>query len=209
MADQIPRDRLAASIVEDLLTLRARCALVGGLAVITHGRARFTKDIDFAVATANDAEAEGIVHGLVRRGYRVGEVLEQRHNGRMATVRLVSGLGGALEPDCDLLFATCGIEPEIVRDARIVPVGQRGVLPVARRPHLVAMKLLSVGPGRPNDLGDLVAMLASASKRELGEVTTLLDLITRRGYARNKDLQAALTMHLAAVGRSRDGLPGG
>jgi hypothetical protein len=209
MADPIPRDRLAASIVEDLLTLRARCALVGGLAVITHGRARFTKDIDFAVATASDAEAEGIVHGLVRRGYRVGEVLEQRHNGRMATVRLVSGQGGALEPDCDLLFATCGIEKEIVRDARVVPVGLRGALPVARRPHLIARKLLSVGPSRPNDLGDLAAMLAAASRRELDEVTTLLDLITRRGYAREKDLQAALTMHLAAVGRSRDGLLGG
>ena len=122
----------------------------------------------------------------------------------------VGGAGRTAEHALDTF--RCGnlhILPEIVRDARIVPVGQRGVLPVARRPHLIAMKLLSVGPGRPNDLGDLVAMLASATRRELGEVTTLLDLITRRGYARDKDLQAALTMHLAAVGRARDGLFGG
>lgn len=201
MVEPLQHDRIAAAVAADLGALRVKCALVGGLAVVAHGRARFTKDIDFAVATASDAEAEGVVHGLVHRGYRVGAILEQRANGRMATVRMFSPPGASVEPDCDLLFATCGIETEIVREARVVPLGRGRGLPVARRPHLIAMKLLSVGPGRPNDVGDLVAMLSSVSARELGEVRTCLDLITLRGYGRGKDLQAALATHLTAIGR--------
>ena len=39
-------------------------ALVGGLAVSVRTEPRFTRDLDLAVAVANDTEAEGLVHRL-------------------------------------------------------------------------------------------------------------------------------------------------
>lgn len=38
---------------------------------------RFTHDIDIAVAVADDAEAESTTHALLRRGWRVGDDIEQ------------------------------------------------------------------------------------------------------------------------------------
>ena len=43
--------------VADLNAIRARWALVGGLAVSARTIPRFTKDLDFAVAVADDGEA--------------------------------------------------------------------------------------------------------------------------------------------------------
>jgi hypothetical protein len=64
--------------VADLDALRVRWALIGGLAISVRSVPRFTKDLDFAVAVADDSEAEGVVHrlrgprhahpGSVRRG---------------------------------------------------------------------------------------------------------------------------------------------
>jgi hypothetical protein len=47
----------------DLNAAGVRWALVGGLAVYARAIPRFTKDLDFAVAVANDAEAEDVVRG--------------------------------------------------------------------------------------------------------------------------------------------------
>ena len=49
--------------VADLNAVRARWALVGGLAVSARTIPRFTKDLDFAVAVADDGEAEETVLG--------------------------------------------------------------------------------------------------------------------------------------------------
>jgi hypothetical protein len=63
--------------VADLNVLKARWALIGGLAVSARTIPRFTKDLDFAVAVADDDEAEGVVHRLQSRDYAPVEVLEQ------------------------------------------------------------------------------------------------------------------------------------
>jgi hypothetical protein len=55
----------------DLNAIGARWAVIGGLAVAFRAEPRFTKDVDLAVAVADDAEAEGIVNRLQVRG-RVG-----------------------------------------------------------------------------------------------------------------------------------------
>lgn len=205
MAEAFDPARIAAAVVADLLAVPARCALVGGLAVMAHGRARFTKDVDFVVEVATDAAAERLVHALVAVGYRVGSVLEQRANGRMATVRLFRPGAATDEPDCDLLFATCGIEAEVVRNARTILLDTGDAVPIASRAHLVAMKLLSERPGRPNDRADLHALLTVVTAKELAEVKSCLELITARGYSRGKDLRAALLERLADIGRAEVG----
>jgi hypothetical protein len=55
----------------DLDAIGARWAVVGGLAVSFCAEPRFTKDIDFAVAAADDREAEAIVGQLQGRGYLI------------------------------------------------------------------------------------------------------------------------------------------
>jgi hypothetical protein len=49
--------------VADLNALKARWALVGGLAISVRAVPRFTKDLDFAVAVMGDPEAEDVVPG--------------------------------------------------------------------------------------------------------------------------------------------------
>jgi hypothetical protein len=48
----------------DLNAVGVPWALVGGLAVSARATPRFTKDLDFAVAVGNDAEAEDVVRRL-------------------------------------------------------------------------------------------------------------------------------------------------
>jgi hypothetical protein len=52
------------------------------------GRPRFTKDLDFAIAVADDSEAEDIVHKLRSRDYHPVEALEQDYVERLSGVRL-------------------------------------------------------------------------------------------------------------------------
>ncbi len=65
----------------------------------------------------------------------------------------------------DVLFASSGIEPEIVRSAEAIEILPGLVVPVARTGHLIALKLLARDDeSRPQDLADL---------RSLHEVATL------------------------------------
>jgi hypothetical protein len=91
----------------DLKAIGVRWALVGGLAVSARSTPRFTKDLDFAVAVGNDAEAEDVVHRLRGRNYRPVEVLEQDYVERLSGVRLE---GRGSDVVVDLLFASSGIE---------------------------------------------------------------------------------------------------
>ena len=165
-----------------------RLVLVGGLAVSARTEPRFTRDIDFSSAVANDAEAEALVHAAQTLGYRVESALEQRVSGRLATVRLRR----AGDPIVDVLFATCGIEAEIARDATVLSVLGRHV-PVAAVGHLIAMKLVSRDPKkRPRDDEDLLALSRVADEGEWGRAATSIALIETRGFARKRDLRTAL-----------------
>jgi hypothetical protein len=175
--------RLAASNLE---AIGARFALVGGLAVGARAEPRYTRDVDVAVSVADDREAERVVHAMSRRGYVVNVVIEQRRTGRMATVRLRH----RAEPDVfiDLLFASCGIEPEVVAHAERVAYRPGVRLPVARAGHLIAMKLLSESEERLQDRIDLRALAGVAAEDDWVLAGEAVSLIRKRGFHRRRAL---------------------
>jgi predicted nucleotidyltransferase len=179
-------------ICEDLDAIGASFALIGGLAVSARTEPRFTRDADFAVAVANDAEAENLIRQLGTRGYQIDAVVEQDAVGRLATVRLTQA-AAIMAPVIDLLFASSGIEPEIVEAAEAIELVPGLRIPVARVAHLIALKILARDDvERPQDAGDLRALLRVASPAEIEDARTALRLIAARGYHRGRDLQRAI-----------------
>jgi len=174
-------------IAADLAEAQAARALVGGLAVSARTEPRFTKDIDLAVAVADDHDAETLVGYLKSRGYEIAALVEQEAAGRLATVRLIPP--GVPSLVVDLLFASSGIEPEIVKAAESLDVIEGVPLPVATIPHLIATKVLSRDDvRRPQDRVDLVALLKVAQPSDIAAAQTALGLIHDRGFHRGKDL---------------------
>ncbi len=159
-------------------------ALVGGLAASARGEARFTRDIDVAVLVSDDAQAENIVFVLHEQGYHISATVEQEATGRLATARMLSPAGVV----CDLIFATSGIEPEIVHTAQITEVFSGLSIPTATPEALLAMKTLSATPKRPRDAGDIQAIALANAGFDEERVRHLLDLIEQRGYARGQAL---------------------
>ena len=92
----------------------------------------------------------------------------------------------------DLLFASSGVEPEVVATADTLELLDGLRIPVATVPALIALKLLARDDvRRPQDRVDLVALMAVASEEDHAEVRRLTALITQRGFARTRDLHAA------------------
>jgi predicted nucleotidyltransferase len=179
VTERAPATRLLGAlrlIAEALDAQRYRWALVGGLAVSIRCEPRFTRDIDLAVAVADDAAAEALVSNLVAGGFQLRLSLEHQALARLAAVRLTP----PGEPDegvvVDLLFSSSGIELDICAEAERLDIEPGLTVPVAQAGHLVAMKVLSLSPDRPQDAVDLHALLAS-----LGDVDRAL---ARRSAAR-------------------------
>jgi hypothetical protein len=182
----------------DLTDAHVSFALVGGLAVSARTEPRFTRDADLVVAVANDDEAETLVHDLRARDYVIEGVVEQNAVGRLATVRLTRS-STRQGPVVDLLFASSGIEAEIVAEAEPVELLPGLTIGVARTGDLIALKVLSRDDvQRPQDLMDLRALLRVASPAELARARALLALITARGYQRGRDLTSGLEELLPA-----------
>lgn len=138
---------------------------------------------------------------LQDRRYRVPTVVEQEATGRLATARLLPGGEDEVGVVLDLLFASSGLEPELVAAADLLEVFPDLSLPVATTGHLIALKVLARDDlTRPQDRVDLVTLLAVATAADLAEARAALALIAERGYHRGKDLQADLEALLA--GRS-------
>jgi hypothetical protein len=183
----------------DLTEVRVSFALVGGLAVSARTEPRFTRDADLAVALASDAEAEALIHALGGRGYGVGAVVEQEAVGRLATARLVRS-SDRDAPVIDLLFASSGIEPEVVAEAEPIELLSDLTIGVARTGHLIALKILSRDDvARPQDVADLRALLRVASSSELTRARSALAMIAARGYHRGRDLMSELNTLLPAA----------
>jgi len=173
----------------DLLAQRGvPAALVGGLAVSARTEPRFTRDVDIAIAVDDDRAAEDVVSAMRGIGYVPAELVEQEATGRLATARLVrpDDPGGVV---LDLLFASSGVEDEITRSAEALELAENLVAPVASSAHLLATKLLSRGPARPQDDVDIIALLGATDDQERAETRRLLGLIEERGYGRGKSLQ--------------------
>lgn len=169
-------------------------ALVGGFAVSARAEPRFTRDVDLAVAVRDDAQAEGLVRWFVTDGHHLVATVEQDAVGRLATARLRLRDGDPL----DLLFASSGIEREVVDDAEPLEILPGVVLPVASIGHLIALKVLSRSPHRQHDSADLVALAAVADPEDRRVALLASAEIERRGYGRGRDL-------VAAVGQVLDG----
>jgi predicted nucleotidyltransferase len=174
-------------------------ALVGGLAVTVRGEPRFTSDVDVVVMTSDDAEAEAVLRSLVRRGWHLHQLLEQPRLHRLATARMRTPPPDAVP--VDLLFSTTGIESKVVAAATQEELGHLR-LPVARVGHLVAMKLLSVGPGRSKDQVDLDMLAAHVDAGERSLAEDAISVIMELGTHRDKDLPAALLACLEVCRRA-------
>ncbi len=202
------KSRLAtalAQIASELDALGASWALVGGLAVSARAEPRTTRDVDVAVFVQTDEAAERLVHALRSSAYEVVATVEQRALHRLATVRLRPRGVSQVGPVIDLLFASSGIEAETVRDAEALEVFPDVMVPVARTPHLVAMKLLARDDRkRPQDWDDLRALLEGASPADIARTRELVALIEQRGAHRGRNLADALNELIAASGPAGD-----
>jgi hypothetical protein len=185
-------------VVDDLRALRLGWALVGGIAVSVRTRPRTTEDLDIVIAVSGDREAEKVAFSFRNLGYQYlpEHALEQKDVGRLATVRFVSPgeqEGGVV---VDLLFASSGIEPEIVAGAEQEEILPGLVVPVARIGHLVALKVLA---GREIDVRDARWLWKVANEAERRLTRDSLALITRRRFHRGKDLSAELARLIGLI----------
>lgn len=135
-------DAALRGISAELARARVPFALVGGLAVSVRTEPRFTRDADLAVAVATDGEAVSLIHGLRARGYGIEAIIEQEAVGRLATARFVLSSEPGV-PVVDLLFASSGIESEVVSGAEPIDLLPQLRMGVARTGHLIALKVLS------------------------------------------------------------------
>ena len=179
----------------DLEALGVGWALVGGLAVSARAQPRFTGDVDLAVSVSGDDEAEAIVRRLVERRWLAEALVEQDAIERLATVRLLDELEAG--PVVDLLFASSGVEPELVAAAEVLEVFPGQSIPVATAGHLIALKVLARDEDRPQDDVDLRALLRVAQAGDLEIARGAVHLIQARGFARGRDLSLALEDLLA------------
>lgn len=180
----------AAEVLSALRQENVKGCIVGGLAVSARCDPRFTRDVDIAVAVNTDEHAEALMHALVGHGLRMAGLVEQEAVGRMAMVRLST----KDELSVDLLIASSGIEAEVVASAETLEVVRGVLLPVARTGHLIALKLLSVAPGRETDAVDLRNLAAIASGDDWNLASEAVTQIQERGFARGRDLDAELDL---------------
>ena len=180
-------------LCDELVEATFRFALIGGLAVSVRSEPRFTRDADIAVALNDDAEAEALVRDLQLKGYAVLDIIEQDAVGRLATVRLQPPGEARSGLVLDLLFASSGIEREVVESAETLEVLPGLTVPVARTGHLIALKVLSRDDRtRPQDVGDLRALLDRATPEEHDCAREALRLIESRGFHRDRQLMPML-----------------
>ncbi|TLG16529.1 hypothetical protein FEK35_04620 [Nocardia cyriacigeorgica] len=93
----------------------------------------------------------------------------------------------------DLLFASSGIEPEIVGAAEQLEIFPGLIMPVARTGHLIALKLLARDDERrPQDSADLRSLAEVATASDLTDAAEAIRLITARGFNRDRDLAELL-----------------
>jgi hypothetical protein len=190
------------SAADALRAAGVRWAVVGGLAVSARAEPRTTRDVDVAVAVSGDAEAESVLYRLQGCGLSVVSLVEQTARGRLATARLLPSASGAKGIFLDLLFASSGIEPEVVSAADGIEIVPGLSVPVARTGHLLALKTLARNDrDRPQDLDDIRALLREATELDLDEARQAVRLIEERGFARGKNLSAELEETLKQEGR--------
>lgn len=172
-------------------SLKLSYALVGGLAIGALLEPRFTRDVDLVVGVATDREAERVARAFLSEGFELDSLLQNSSLDCVATARLFSPV--VPRHYVDLLFATCGLEPEIAARARPSEPFPGQQVPVARLGDLIAMKVLARDDqSRPQDRVDLVNLLAVADAEDLALAREACRLIQSRGFGRGRDLVGEL-----------------
>ena len=115
MADLAVACRTVTAAADEL---GLRCALVGGFAVSVRTEPRFTRDVDLAVGVGGDSEAESLVHLLLDDGHSLVASVEQEAARRLAVARMELVDGRLV----DLLFASSGVEAELIEAAEAAEV---------------------------------------------------------------------------------------
>lgn len=177
-------ERALLGAVQSLRRANCAFALVGGLAVSVRAEVRFTRDVDLAVQVKDDAEAERLIFALKQDGYQPVATVEHEERKRLSTIRLLGPEGIKV----DLLFASSGIEQEIVERASAVALPHAGMVPVAEAEELLAMKVLSMTDRRLQDRIDALRLLACNPELDLERVKDNLARIRDRGFSRSEDL---------------------
>lgn len=178
----------ASQVLSVLRHENVKGCIVGGLAVSVRCDPRFTRDVDIAVVVDTDEQAEALVHALTSHRLRLDGLVEQEAVGRLAMARLSTEDGLSV----DLLIASSGIEAEVVASAETLEVVRGVLLPVARTGHLIALKLLSVAPGRETDAADLRNLAAVATDDDWNLASEAVTQIQERGFGRGRQLDAEL-----------------
>jgi hypothetical protein len=112
-----PVEALLRRAAADLDSLGIAWCIVGGLAISIQAEPRLTRLVDLAVSAPDDPSAERVILALRHRGYIAHTFVEQDAVDRLATVRMSPPDPGLDMVLLDLLFASSGIEPEIVDQA--------------------------------------------------------------------------------------------
>jgi len=141
------------------------------------------------VAVADDADADRVVSLFRSVGYLLFALVEQEARGRLATARLVAPETGDLAGVIlDLLFASSGVEEEIIEAAESLEIVPGLRVPVARAGDLLVLKVLSRAEKRPQDAADIQALLYVLTVDDRSRALRLAGLIVERGFARGKEL---------------------
>lgn len=176
-------------IIQDLKTLQANWALVGGLACSIYAEPRTTKDIDLVLALSEKAQLDEIVNKMLKLGYHNKQVLMHLNPAHRLGLRVSLKSNKDYAIPIDLLTATCGIEQEIVENSKSIEILPSIVLPVAMLSHILAMKILSQNNHeRIRDRADAISLISNASNEDLQKTRKALSLITERKFNRDKDL---------------------
>lgn len=179
------------TLIGDLEEESLSFCLVGGLAVSIHAEPRLTRDVDVVVSVRGDDEAEDVVRRISARGYVIGAVLQHETQSRLSAVRMTHPDRPAVV--LDLLFASSGIEPEIVERAQQIEALPGLTVLVAAVGDLIALKLLARDDrSRPADLDDLRSLTAIATPEDVATAEGAVGLIHERGFDRGRDLPDAL-----------------
>ena len=152
-----------------------RYVVVGGLAVVLHGHARLTVDLDLVVDLAPEA-ARRTISALVGLGFRplapvealdFADAARRREWVKEKGMRVFS----LYEPESPLstvdLFVESPIDfEELYRKAERIPIGTT-VVPVVAIPHLIQMKQAA---GREQDRADLRVLVEIEKRRGQDEI---------------------------------------
>ena len=190
--------RISSALAAAANALRAAnnsFAVVGGLAVSARTEPRFTRDVDLAVSADTDSDAEDLVRALQTHGFHAIASIEHQSLNRLSTARLIAPGEQDDGVVVDLLFASSGIEHEVVVAAEPLEVLPGIIVRLAVVGHLIALKTLSRSDKRrPQDIVDLRALLAIATPDDLHLARESLTLITSRGFNRHRDVAKELEM---------------